>query len=158
MAKSIKNEIENSTKEAAKIIADATELAAKAIASAAEIAAKVVANTAAESARTIAIRGADDHDLLIELKTRMEGLKSDIKEIKDGTALKIDNHDQKIDAIEKWQSSLEGENGMLADIPKNCKRLTALESGRANQSLLMSIGIALLSILVGIIVWHVFKI
>jgi hypothetical protein len=30
-----------------------------------------------------------DHDLLIELRTEMQGVRSDLKEIKDGTALRL---------------------------------------------------------------------
>ena len=43
----------------------------------------------------------NDHDLLIELRTRMEDLRKDIQEIKDGTSFKIDSHEDRINKLEK---------------------------------------------------------
>jgi hypothetical protein len=73
-------------------------------------------------------RQESDHDILIELKTRLEDLKGDIKELKDGTASKIDNHE---------------------------KRLNLLETSKTRQNVMMSIGIGVLSILISILVYHV---
>ena len=83
----------------------------KKLRAAADEALHIVAMAAQEAARTVAAAAAtavaaatsgrtnDDHDLLIELKTRMEGLKVDIKDLKDGTAVKIVEHEKKIDTL-----------------------------------------------------------
>jgi hypothetical protein len=76
--------------DAVDVIAQAASAATAAIAQAAEAAAKVVANAATEAAKIANAKGQDDHDLLIRIETRMEGLKSDIKELKDGTSKRID--------------------------------------------------------------------
>jgi hypothetical protein len=102
--------------------------AIKVIANAASEAAKVIANSAAEAVKTINIKSNTDHDLLTELKVRMEGLKSDIKDLKDGTSTKINDHEI---------------------------RLTALESSKTKQNTMMSIGIGILTLLTSLIVWHV---
>ena len=41
-----------------------------------------------------------DHDLLIELRTEMRGVRGDIKDIKDGTASKLDDHEQRLRNLE----------------------------------------------------------
>lgn len=73
-----KHEIENAASEAVKVIANAASEAAK-----------VVANATAEAAKVVNASNSDDHDLLVELKTKMEDLKSDIKELKDNVAERV---------------------------------------------------------------------
>ena len=111
-------------------IAQMASAAVKVIADAAAEATRVVSTAAAESARILNVKGPVDHDLLIELKTRMEGLKSDIKDLKDGTSTQLAQHES---------------------------RLTMLESSRTKQNVTMSIGIGLLSILVGLLIYHIAK-
>jgi N12 class adenine-specific DNA methylase len=106
----------------------ATE-ALRTIAIAAAEATKVVASAAAEAAKVINAKGAIDHDLLIELKTRMESLKDDIRDLKDGTTVKISDHET---------------------------RLFALESSRGKQSTLLTVGIGILLALLGLLTWHLF--
>ncbi len=84
------NVITQAANAATKSIANAAESAAKLIANNAESAAKVVANAEAAALRVANVKGPDDHDLLIRIETRMEGLKADIKELKDGTSKRID--------------------------------------------------------------------
>lgn len=72
----------------------------------------------------------DDHDLLIELKTRMEGIKTDISSLTNNTAGRITDHET---------------------------RIAKLESTRNSQSVLLSIGIGILTLLVGMLTYHLFK-
>lgn len=111
-------------------IEHAASEAVRVIAKAAEEAAKVVANAAAESVKVVNVKTGDDHDLLIELKTRMEGLKTDIEGLKNGTSTQIADHET---------------------------RINSLESSKTKQNAMMSIGIGLLSILVSIMIYHIAK-
>lgn len=43
----------------------------------------------------------DDHDILVVVVTKLDSLKDDVKEIKDGTQKKIDDHDKRIESLEK---------------------------------------------------------
>jgi len=65
--------------------------ATKLISTAAAEAAKVVSDAATVAVRVLSVKSADDHDLLIELKTRMEGLKGDIQNLTTGVSTKLDS-------------------------------------------------------------------
>ena len=119
--------IDSDAETAVKIIGAAAEIAAKGIASAAEQAAKVVANAAAESVKIVNIKGSEDHDLLIRLEEKMAGLKMDIKDLKNGTSAKISDHES---------------------------RIFQLEKSKSGQTILISIGTALVALLVSILVYH----
>lgn len=71
-----------------------------------------------------------DHDILIELKTRMEDLKTDIKELKDGTAAKISDHET---------------------------RINELESTKTRHTVMLSLGGVILLILAGLITTYMFR-
>src|ERR1017187_6129506 len=78
--------------DAVKLIASATSDAAKTIADAASQARSVVAANASEAARILNVKNADggsDHDLLTTLGVKVDSLKADIKELKDGTSSRI---------------------------------------------------------------------
>ena len=109
-------------------IAIAASDAAKAIATAAADATKVIATATAEAVKVSAIKSAGDHDLLIELRTRMEGIKNDVNEIKTGTSTQISDHEI---------------------------RIFSLERGKTKTDTMISIGIALLTILASLIVYHI---
>ena len=81
-------------------IRDAANDAKTIIAAAASDASKVIADAAAVSVKVLSIKNADDHDLLIKLNTLMDGLKEDIRDLKSGTTLKIENHDSRIKILE----------------------------------------------------------
>lgn len=66
-----------------KELANAVEEAKHAIANAALEAAKVIASSASEASKVANVTSSLDHDLLVELKTKMIGLKDDIKDLKD---------------------------------------------------------------------------
>ena len=75
------------------------------------------------------IKSTADHDLLIELKTRMEALRDDIRDLKDGTTTKIADHET---------------------------RIFALESSKTKSNTLISVGIGVLTVLSGLIAAHMF--
>lgn len=128
-AEKTKLDIENAASSAVKTIANAAGEATKVIAQAASEASKMLANNAAEALKVTSVKSGNDHDLLIELKTRMEGLRDDIKALSDGTTTKIANHET---------------------------RLNALEESKTRQTVLLSIGISVLVILVGLLTSHMF--
>jgi hypothetical protein len=70
-------------------IEQATNDAVKLIAKAAEDAAKVISSTAFEVVQNN--RGGNDHDLIVELRVRMEDLKLAIKDLTDGTSKRIES-------------------------------------------------------------------
>ena len=104
-----KSEIDKSAAEAVKVIAQAAEEAAK-----------VIANAAAEAIKistTNNSRHDDDNDLLIELKVQLAGLKDDIKELgnkteaqvkqmSDGTAIELTDHEKRIRDLEKGMTRI----------------------------------------------------
>jgi len=55
-----------------------------------------------------------DHDLLITMHEQIRGIKSDIKEIKDGTTLKIEDHELRLRIIERFKDNWTGRNAILA--------------------------------------------
>lgn len=112
-------------------IEHAAAQAVSVISAAAGEAAKVVADAAAVSVKVINAKNADDHDLLIELKTRMESLRNDIKDIKDGTSLQIADHE---------------------------KRIFSIESSKSKTNTLITIGIAVGTILTSMLIAHLFGI
>lgn len=107
----------------------AADDALKTIALAASEATRVVASAAVEAAKVVNLASSADHDLLIELKTRMESLREDIKSLK---------------------------NDIISDIDDHETRIFALENSRTKQTTLISIATGILSILVGLMVFHLF--
>jgi hypothetical protein len=81
-------------------LADAANVAVQTIAAAAAEATKVVARAASDASNALNIKTSIDHDLLIELKTRMDALKDDIKALSDGTTTKIADHEARLITIE----------------------------------------------------------
>ncbi len=112
-------------------VESAASEALKTIATAATEATRVVASAASEAAKVINAKGAIDHDLLIELKTRMESLKCDIKDLKDGTKANIDDHE---------------------------RRLFELEASKGRQSIIITVGASIIVLLVSMVVFHLFGI
>jgi hypothetical protein len=73
-------------------IAEAVKQAGQLLAQQAEDARKVVANAAADALKVTNVstgKNNEDHDLLVTLNTKMEDLKEDIQELKDGTSGRI---------------------------------------------------------------------
>lgn len=46
----------------------------------------------------------EDRDLLVELRTEVVAIRADIKDIKDGTATKLSDHEIRIRRLETWGS------------------------------------------------------
>lgn len=106
-----------------KDISGAASDAVKVIANAAKQAKKVITDAAA----TANTKTGNDHDLLVILNTKMEGLKVDIQDLKDGTSTKINDHEV---------------------------RLNALETNNTKITVMLGIGIGILTLLVSLLVWH----
>lgn len=82
--------IAESTEKASKTIANAAESATKLLATAAESATKLLASNASEALKVSNASNSGDHDILVVLKSKMEDLKVDIKDLKDNTAKRVD--------------------------------------------------------------------
>lgn len=129
-------------------IAQAAKSAVKVISEAAEQAAKVLSNTTAESLRIVNSQTSNDHDLLIELKTLMGGVKTDIQDLKEGTSKRIDDLEkEKIDKKEfdEYKKTTDA-------------LLLTLASTKNSQTTLISIGIGLLVLMAGMLIYHLFGI
>jgi len=120
-----------SVKQAKMDIEQAASQAVTVISAAAGEAAKVVAEAAAVSVKVLSIKNADDHDLLIELKTRMESLRTDIKDLKDGTSLQIADHE---------------------------KRIFSLETGKSKTTVMLTATVIIGGVLVSMLIFHLFGI
>lgn len=81
---------------AKKDIDDAAKSAMKVLNEAASKASDLILSSATRAAEQVTIRSHEDHDILIELRTKMGLLKDDINEIKNGTARQISDHEGRI--------------------------------------------------------------
>ena len=54
-----------------------------------------------------------DHDLLIELKSEMVGLRADVKDLKDGTKERIRDHEVRLRFIERYMWLAIGALGLI---------------------------------------------
>jgi hypothetical protein len=105
--------------------------AVEVIVKAASEAGKVVSDAASVAVGVLGSKPAVDHDLLIELRTQLVGLKDDIKDIKTGTSNRIAEHE---------------------------KRLCDLEGSKSKSATYQTIGIGLLIILTSMLIYHLFGI
>lgn len=122
--------IDTAASEAVKIISDAASKATTAIADAALSASKLLASNAAEAVKVSSVKDGNDHDLLQRLDQKVDSLKEDIKEIKDGTAVKIADHEL---------------------------RLNKLETNNTTINVKVAIGIGILTLLVSLLIYHLFQ-
>ena len=88
---------------------------------------KVVATAAKAATKLTNISNSADHDLLIKLETKMDGLKEDIRSLSDGTAKQINDHEV---------------------------RINSLETEKTKTNTLLSMGIGILTLLVSLLTWH----
>lgn len=77
------------TSAATKTIADAATLAAKALASAASDASQLITHNAEEVARVLNQQRGSDHDAIVRISEKIDSLRVDVKDLKDGTASRI---------------------------------------------------------------------
>ena len=129
-AEQLKHDLVIAAQEATNVIASAAEKATNTIASAALDATKLLADNAHEANKVAFEKNCGDHDLLIELKTKMDGLKEDIKGLKEGTSVKIEDHE---------------------------KRLGRLEKTNAFLRTMLTVGTSLLVAIWGILIYHLFQ-
>lgn len=95
-----KGDIKKEAVEAMKILTEAAAQAVKTVADAASQASKVVATNAQTASNVLNTNQSADHDLLIELKTTLAGVKQDIKGLADGTNKTVSDHETRIRAVE----------------------------------------------------------
>lgn len=161
-------EIKNAAADAVKLIGDAASKSKTDIADAVLSATNLLAVQAAQAKKVADVKGTDDHDALTtligsvstlndRLTEKFNDLKADIKDLKDGTSSQIADHGNRIDTIERWKAGLEGENGLLSHIPKNGQRITVLEMEKTAQKVTMGIGIGILTLLVSLLIYHLFQ-
>jgi len=129
-----KEDIKESASEAVKVIAEAASQAAK-----------VVADAAAVSVKVLSIKNADDHDLLIKLNTLMDGLKEDIRDLKSGTSLKIEDHENRIKSVEIKTTNYTEE------------RMKAIENKTSNYTITLSLLLLAVSGMISLILVHMFQ-
>ena len=137
-----------------KDIEQAVADAVKVIAAAASEAAHTVANAAAEAVKVSNVKGADDHDLLVVLNTKMEDLKTDIQDLKDGTSARITTlENEKLNIRDSYPVLYKKDiDEKMAD---HEKRMKAIESSDTKLTVMLGIGIAILSVLVSLLVYHI---
>ena len=76
---------------AAKDLQEAQDKALDVISNAAQKAAHAITSAAADALKVTSAKGADDHDLLIEMRTQLKRLSEDIGELKNGTSKRIED-------------------------------------------------------------------
>lgn len=64
-----------------------------------------------------------DHDLLIEINTVLKQVVRDIQDLKDGTSVKIADHEKRIEAIERYKSGVENTIAMVSCHENDIKKL-----------------------------------
>jgi len=139
-----KQSLADAANDAVRLIAEATGKATAAIASAAQDAVKLLASDASQAAKVVADKadnighsGNRDHDLLVILDTKMEGLKCDIKDLKDGTSRRIETLElEKLNAKESYpvlykkpvDDQLGDHEKRIRDNEKNINRIVTVGS------------------------------
>lgn len=129
------NKIDVSTEKAATLLATAADKATSTLASAAKDASALLASNASDAMKVSNTKNEGDHDLLTQVDTKLKILINDIKEYKNE---KADKHD-----VENLKTKLD----------EYKKRTGVLEGYKTGQTILMSIGIGLLSLETGLIIY-----
>lgn len=107
------------TSNAARVISDATSKATDAIAEAAMAASKLLISNAADVAKITGALGSSDHDAITtligsvanlaeRLTEKFNELKSDIKDLSDGTTAEIADHETRLKKLEDSEAVLRG--------------------------------------------------
>lgn len=120
------NKIDTATEKAVILLASAAKEATTTLASAAKDATTLLASNASDAVKVSNAKNEGDHDLLIRLEEKMGGIKNDIKDLGDNNTI------------------IHNDQG---------KRIGTLESYKTGQTILMSIGIGLLSLETGLIIY-----
>lgn len=56
----------------------------------------------------------NDHDLLITMHEQIKNIRLDIRDLKDGTAAKIEDHEARLRVLEKFKENWTGRNAVVA--------------------------------------------
>ena len=135
--------------EAREDIKSAADDAVRVISMAAEAAAKVVENAAGEAVKVVNLKGADDHDLLISMKEQLRRLSEDIKELKDGTA-------RRINELENNKADKDDFEKLKTDVYINREaRIRSLENRTASYMITFGLYTVALTGLIGLVVFHI---
>jgi hypothetical protein len=76
----------------------------------------------------------EDHNLLIEVKTEVQNIRNDLREIKDGTGKIITKHEERLEILEKWQAT----------------RIAQIKGDKNYLNFIVGLGIIILAL----VVWH----
>ena len=148
----------NQIEDALKSINSAAVLAADKIAIDAANAVKVLAEAATTSTKMLQEKNSGDHDLLIELKTRMEGLKGDIKELSSGVGTRLVTLERdKADIKELLELKKEFENLKIEVHTVREERIRKLEEKVATFMITMGIFITIGGTMIGLIIYHILQ-
>jgi hypothetical protein len=125
------------------------------IALAAKDAVSTIANAASEASKLVEEKHNRDHDLLVILNTKMEGIKNDISDLKDGTAHRIDELEKnKLNISDSYKENfLTQDTQSFKDLNT---RLLNLETAKTQVTVLLSIASAILTFLTGLLLYHIF--
>lgn len=165
-AKELQHKLDTAAQEAVKVIAESAEKAAGNIATAAESATKLLASSAQSATKLLASNATealrvsntkhdDDHDILVVLKSKMDDLKSDIKDLKDNTT-------KRVDTLESTKLNTQDSYAVLYKKDVDASKLDHENRIRANETSITKImtygsgGILLLGIIEFLILkfWH----
>lgn len=122
-------------------IGAAADMASNKIANDALKATDVVANNAANAAKITNIKGAEDHDLLIELRTNMQELRTDVKNLKNGNVPMKD--------FEELKLKFDIKND------KQDAKIEALETKTANYTITMVLYSIAVAFMIGLTIYHI---
>jgi len=152
--------IEHSVSEAVRVISEAALKATTTIASAAKDAANVVSARAQEQAKENGLSAMDDHNFLLsfstEVKTRLDMISEDIKDLKDGTSRRIDSLEaQKLDTKDSYPVLYK--TGVDSQLFDHNKRLTDLEQSKIRINVTIGIASAIMTVMIGLIIQHVLR-
>jgi len=138
--------IEKAAGVATKALAEAAQSAVHAVAAAAADASKLLSRDAEDAARALSTQRGNDHDAIVRISEKIDSLKADVKDLKDGATKRIENLEAcKLDTKDSYPSLYKkGVDDTLADYANRFKRL---EEGYVQVKTLGSIGLILLGIL-----------
>jgi len=132
-------------------IESAAAEAVRVISAAAAEAARVVANAASEAVKVANVKGSEDHDLLIEMRTRLERLSEDIRELKDGTSKRIQD-------LENYKANKKDFEELKNDVYVNIEsRIRCLENKTANYTITLSLFVVAVTSLIGLVIYHILQ-
>ena len=93
----------------------------------------------------------NDHDLLIELRTEMQGIRKDIKDLKDGTT-------ERISKLENEKTDKKEFDELYTKVNTDIEtRVRALESAKSFYMTSMVIYTAVGLTMISLIIYHMFK-